>query len=435
MVCFSLLILRADFVRNDWAFDLATDSIAAPHAFALIRWEVDTLMAKLRDAIRSPIGGMTEAEQTALVRAYFAANERRDQLERAAERVLSQDAGANVSALRAEIETVRRQQTYWRPIAEAAIEQQITAALRAEGLQTLGVNWPPVRFSFSEPPLYLIVSPRQRIERRRGLYLQPDTPLTLWNDLERQVEELGEVRVLVEGIGGFSTWPTMVLNDAPLQWALGTVTHEWMHTYLAFRPLGWHYFDSGDMTTINETVASIVGDEIGDGVFARLYVEADPPAAQAPPAAAFDFGVEMRSTRLATDALLAAGQVSAAEAFMEARRQRFLAAGYVLRKINQAYFAFHGSYATGVGAVDPIGPKLQRLRAQSPSLRAFVQTVEQFKQPGDLDRALQAAQAEVFEDRHQPVLFEDQARTSQPAVDRRNDGSRLSRGRPSAAAP
>ena len=398
LLCFSLLTLRASFVRSDWAFDLAADSIAAPHAFALAGWEVDTIMSKVRDTVRSPLQGMDDASQAALVRAYFANNEHIRSLEREITAALSQQAapGADVSALNAEIASLRRQQSYWRPIAEAAIERQVGAALINEHLLTAGMLWPPVRFSFTEPPLYLVVSPRSQITRRYGAYLQPDTPLTVWNDLEDDVERQGEVRALIEGIGGFSTWPTMVLNDAPLDWVLSTVAHEWMHTYLVFHPLGWHYFDNGELTTINETVASIVGDEIGAQVLARFY--AQPPAAPAPvepgpparpPAPApFNFGAEMRSTRLAVDALLAAGQVSAAEAFMEARRQRFVAAGYDVRKLNQAYFAFHGSYATGVGAVDPIGPKLQQLRQQSSSLADFVRTVQQFASLDDLEASL-----------------------------------------------
>jgi hypothetical protein len=62
--------------------------------------------------------------------------------------------------------------------------------------------------------------------------------------------------------------------------------------------------------------------------------------------------------------------------------------GYSVRKLNQAYFAFHGSYATGPGAVDPIGPKLEQLRAQRDSLLGFLRTVRGFRGLPDLDRAL-----------------------------------------------
>ena len=130
----SLLTLRASFVRSDWAFDLVADGIAAPHAFALARWEVDTLMAKVRDTVRSPLAGMDDANQASLVRAYFSNNQRIRDLERTITAALSQNEppGADVQALNAEIASLRRQQAYWRPIAEAAIEQQVAAVLSTE---------------------------------------------------------------------------------------------------------------------------------------------------------------------------------------------------------------------------------------------------------------------------------------------------------------
>ena len=45
---------------------------------------------------------------------------------------------------------------------------------------------------------------------------------------------------------------------------------------------------------------------------------------------------------------------------MEEKRQFLAANGYYIRKLNQAYFAFHGSYADTAGSIDPIGPKLDR---------------------------------------------------------------------------
>lgn len=73
---------------------------------------------------------------------------------------------------------------------------------------------------------------------------------------------------------------------------------------------------------------------------------------------------------------------------MEARRKTFAEHGYFLRVLNQAYFAFHGSYATGAAASDPIGPKLKQLRAHSPSLQAFLQTTSKITSVAALDAAL-----------------------------------------------
>ena len=86
----------------------------------------------------------------------------------------------------------------------------------------------------------------------------------------------------------------------------------------------------------------------------------------------------MRETRLRVDDLLAEGRVEEAEAYMEERRLIFVEQGYGLRKLNQAYFAFHGSYATSPSSGNPIGGQLEWLRAQSPTLRDYVRTVSSF---------------------------------------------------------
>ncbi|MFK7804009.1 MAG: hypothetical protein AB8G95_20410, partial [Anaerolineae bacterium] len=67
-----------------------------------------------------------------------------------------------------------------------------------------------------------------------------------------------------------------------------------------------------------------------------------------------------------------------AEAYMEARRQVFVAEGYNLRVLNQAWFAFNGAYAdTGGGAAgsDPVGPLVAKVREASGSTRAFMRNI------------------------------------------------------------
>ncbi len=93
---------------------------------------------------------------------------------------------------------------------------------------------------------------------------------------------------------------------------------------------------------------------------------------------AFDFTAELGQTREQVDALLAEGKVDEAEAYMEQRRQVFWDNGYQIRKLNQAFFAFYGGYAAepgGAAGQDPIGPMLREIRAASPSLRSFLDSV------------------------------------------------------------
>jgi hypothetical protein len=85
----------------------------------------------------------------------------------------------------------------------------------------------------------------------------------------------------------------------------------------------------------------------------------------------------MRETRVRVDELLAEDKIEQAEAYMEDRRQVFVAQGYNIRKLNQAYFAFYGSYADTPGASgkDPVGPAVLEFFVRAPDLHTFVSRV------------------------------------------------------------
>ena len=74
-----------------------------------------------------------------------------------------------------------------------------------------------------------------------------------------------------------AVYPAMVVEQASLQWVLSTVAHEWTHHYLFLFPLGLRYATSDEVTTLNETVSEIVGNEIGERLMLRYYPEALAP--------------------------------------------------------------------------------------------------------------------------------------------------------------
>jgi hypothetical protein len=57
---------------------------------------------------------------------------------------------------------------------------------------------------------------------------------------------------------------------------------------------------------------------------------------------------------------------------MQQTRQYLADNGYYIRKLNQAYFAFHGTYADSPTSISPIGAELEKLREQSASLKDFL---------------------------------------------------------------
>jgi len=91
------------------------------------------------------------------------------------------------------------------------------------------------------------------------------------------------------------------------------------------------------------------------------------------------------------DALLAEGNIDEAEAYMEAQRLFFWDQGYAIRKLNQAYFAFYGSYADtplGPAGEDPVGASVRELRARSASLIDFVNRMAWLTSFEDLQKVL-----------------------------------------------
>ena len=60
---------------------------------------------------------------------------------------------------------------------------------------------------------------------------------------------------------------------------------------------------------------------------------------------------------------------------MEQKRLYLAENGYYIRKLNQAYFAFHGAYADSPTSINPIGVEMRQLRERSDSLKDFLETV------------------------------------------------------------
>ena len=92
------------------------------------------------------------------------------------------------------------------------------------------------------------------------------------------------------------------------------------------------------------------------------------------PATGFDSNAALRQTRQQVDALLAAGQIDQAEQYMNQQQQYLASQGYYIRKLNQAYFAFYGTYADSPTSIDPTGAKIKALRDHSLSIKDFLDT-------------------------------------------------------------
>ena len=369
------------------SLDTRVTHILASERFDFVDWEVKSLLGKLAHSLITPQRYMDEVARHDFLLDYLelVANIQRSEWE--IHRIYTdpevKDPEATTVELRAYVTELRAEEKTRQPLAEAILEEQTACILVDEEFGILGQEFPPVSTHFTPLPLLLVVSPRDHVERIFSLCLRHGLGVARREAIEGQVDTSFDVSSLVTGIGGMAAYPAMLLESSSLNWLAEVTAHEWTHHYLAPRPLGWNYDAIPEVRIINETVASIVGKEAGRRMVARYYPELLPPEPmpeepeeEAPPSEPpkFDFRAEMRETRIRVDELLAQGRIEEAEVYMEERRQEFVAHGHYIRKLNQAYFAFHGAYADEPGAAgaDPTGPAVQELRAHSPDLHTFV---------------------------------------------------------------
>jgi hypothetical protein len=110
----------------------------------------------------------------------------------------------------------------------------------------------------------------------------------------------------------------------------------------------------------------------------------------------FDFRREMRRTRIALEELLGDSQIEEAETFLEERRLEFVANGSNIRRLNNAWFAFNGTYADSPASISPIEGQLRTIRADSAGLAEWLDRIAGITEPGELERlALEAGWAPI----------------------------------------
>jgi hypothetical protein len=392
-----LVLLTGDGLR------LSPIQIASsPYRYNLVTWELSHLPDKWAHKLSSflPWNSRSRLERRGDLLEYFRLGQEMLPLEEAlAGRhtrgspdggnpgLLGPNGPGEAAVLEDRLSSLERRRSRLRAGVEETLESEVSAILAREGLDSrIGLIFPPVDVSLSSPPRVLVVSPRERIERTHTLLLRPDLRVADMEGLEDKVLREQDMAALVVGIGGVATYPTVIRGDMSLRHALSTAAHEWLHTFWFFRPLGWNISSSEDMNTLNETAADLAGAELGDRVYQALTGEEIeerrpvPPSRDAQPQdeARFDFDREMRKTRLRVDELLGQGKVREAEEYMEERRKLFVGNGFPIRKLNQAYFAFHGTYASNPASVSPIGGQVERVRGAAGSLGDFIRTMGGF---------------------------------------------------------
>lgn len=370
--------------------------------FEFVGWTLESLWGKLGQFSLSVTSHMSEGNRRAVVLEYFQDLKEVQALERRAVEIIgdpNQNPGAGeYEQLQAQLDEMESFLATQKPLVEAILEQQASQVIGSLGIGVGGRIFPPLSFEFTQLPLSLIVSPRDVIVQEANIPLVATLTLEDKISLEGQVDEGFDVSSLVVNVGGVGTYPTMVLESSSLPWVVETVIHEWVHNYLTLRPLGLNYLTSHELRTMNETTASILGKEIARDMLSRYYPEFVPPPetsnpetpSEEPPA--FDFRAEMHEIRVTADDLLAQGKIEEAEDYMEERRQFLWEKGYRIRKLNQAYFAFHGAYADepgGASGEDPVGAAVRELWDRISDPAEFLWTMSWMNDFSDLEQVLE----------------------------------------------
>ncbi len=380
-----------------------------PYEFDFFGWTVDAAWQKISAVSLGPIRHLSHFQQRKIVKDYFEAYSNSQDLKNSLETLYADPNSPVKNGESLVLEKKYQEQDKHLKklafLAEAVIQDQVGQTLADMGLITFYQPLPPVLYQTTELPKNLIISPRNKILQEKSISLVADISLAEEINLESSVEENTGYSALVVPVGGIGTYPTMVISTGNLLYLVDTVAHEWTHNLLIFRPLGWMYSKSSPLRTMNETTASIAGEEISWSVIRRFYgdllrpeetfsyktYEAGSYSFQSDIQENFNYQKEMYQTRITVDELLAKDEIDKAENYMEARRRIFWENGYKIRKLNQAYFAFYGAYADkpfSAAGADPVGNAVRLLRTRSRNLSVFIKKISMMSNYSQLEQAV-----------------------------------------------
>jgi len=344
----------------------------ADYLFSIPGWEIGNFLDKWTNRVTSSLGfGLSGEELDEEIAKFSDLSTQIRDAQGAHNRAVSdpETSADEIARLEAELRERRDERRRTRDDLEERLESEVSSTLSDLGFGGFGGSlWPPVDFRLESPPHVLVISPRDEIRRLDSVLLSPGMTGTQSFEVEANVLEQSVLSGIVLSLGGVATYPTFVRDDNSLLRTLDLVAHEWLHAYFFFNPLGQHFNSSTEMNSLNETIASLVGEELGIITWERIIGETferpdDEDSDDEDDPDEFSFDDFMHETRLRTDEILAEGDVEGAESYMDERRIELQEHRFFIRKINQAYFAFNGTYGDSPASVSPIGDQVDELRS------------------------------------------------------------------------
>jgi len=383
-----LLLVTFLFARGDRMGLSAAAAASTRHEYGLISWELFNFLDKwaYRVNLAAPWTSDGETHRREKLDRYLELAVHLRDAQGSLDRVSATSAAQSeaIVAAQRDVDRLVAERNSLRNIVEEYLESEVSRTLSEYGFGG-SFLWPPVDFRLDNPPSVLVVSPRNVIERRETVLVDPETSVTEMENLEARLLLEEDVSAVVLRTGGLASYPTVISSNRDLLGLLEVASHEWMHAYLFFHPLGRSFFSGGEMVTFNETLADMFGREVGRVTYNRITGEhVEPVVAPTRPRdgepgdqGVFEFNRFMHDTRVRADELLEHGEIESAEAYMEERRATLAEEhGIFIRKLNQAYFAFTGSYGESGGSVSPLPFQLWEVREKSGGLTGLVRAVE-----------------------------------------------------------
>jgi len=217
--------------------------------------------------------------------------------------------------------------------------------------------------------------------------------------IEAETDKIGLSSIIIELRGIGATYPTLTNDQLKLIDTIKIVIGDLLHEYLALKPLGCACrIDSlgikrnPDAVNMHDVLIHIISEEIASEVHERYYRDKEEIRTE-DGSQEFDFDAEMKETRKRVEQYLAEGRIEVAERYMEERRKEFVAQGYNIRKLNQAYLAFHSILGQVSEPGSPIYADLKQFRSKSSSLKYFLEKVANMRSCAELTEALRNCQS------------------------------------------
>ena len=394
---FSLVIILFLIPSSKLPLD-PIEKITLDHSFSLINWEIKNIFPKWIYISKKYIqNDKTDSSETInLLQKYLTLTKEKNLYQKQLQLENLPQVQKNVVKNNLKI-TIDEMQNL-KPIVEELCERAMTKTIRLNGIKTkLNTIFPPVDISLEPPPLILVISPRDKIQIEKSVFLSPDLLNAKKNSIENEILQKNNKSAYISNLSGLSTYPTLISNEYNSLEIFSTTAHEWLHLYWFFRPFGQNIFKSNEMRTLNETAADIAGRELGLQTYINLNIKSDTSVKSNPSTAKKypQFTKHMRETRIEVEKMLKNNNIEEAEKYMKKRWWELSLAGYNLRKINQAYFALYGIYAESAGSVSPIGEQLREFRSLVPTTGEFVKEISQISSYSDFLEELKNKKSKI----------------------------------------